>query len=101
LSSKEWDGAVVPARERQQQQHVDDHEGDEDDDSDEDDSIDIDYDGDQPMSASEAETDALADAFQDAKMARVLTSLPQPLTDESNFSIRYSRLTKKGCSRLW
>jgi hypothetical protein len=75
----------TPDRERQQQQQqVDDTDSNEDDDSDDDDSMDIDHDGDQPMSAAEAETDALADAFRDAKIARVFTILPQasPLTDE-------------------
>jgi hypothetical protein len=77
LSSKEGDVAVIPARKQQQQQQVDDDDSNEDDDCDDDDSMDIDHDGDQPMLAAEAKTDALADAFRDAKIAPVFTILPQ------------------------
>jgi hypothetical protein len=93
LPSKEGDGAVIPTRERQQQQQqVDDDDSNEDDDSDDDDSMDIDHDGDQPMSAAEAETDALADACRDAKIAPVFTILPQALPFDQRVKLFHSLL---------
>jgi len=77
LASKEGDGAVIPARERHQVQTEGDDDEDDDNDSD---SMDVDDDDQtRELSASEIETDALADSFRDPKMARVLTSIPQAI----------------------
>jgi len=74
LSSREGDRAVAVSRERRdiRRDHdfmdIDDEEADSDGD-------------DQQISASavDMETDALADAFADPKMARILTSIPQAI----------------------
>jgi hypothetical protein len=73
LSSREGDRAVVPSHERRES-HTDSDVMDIDDDDDDESDFE-----DQPISAAEAETDALADAFSDPKMARILTSIPQAL----------------------
>ena len=72
LSSREGDQAVTPSR-AGRGLHRDDDEMDLDD---EENDSDVE---DHQLSAVEAETDALADAFSDPKMARVLTSIPQAL----------------------
>lgn len=72
LSSRAGDRAVVPSRERQESQRDTDLMEVDGEDSD------SDFE-DQPMSTAEAESDALADAFSDPKMARVLTCIPQAL----------------------
>ena len=72
MSSREGDGAVIPSRERRSS----------DDDEAEPMDIDVDEedgDDDRQISRTEAEADALADSFSDAKMARVLTCIPQSL----------------------
>lgn len=92
LSSKEGDGAVIPAREQQARMHTD--QDDEHEDSDDDsDSMDLD-DGDQNMelSAADAETDALADSFRDPKMARVLTCIPQSIPFDRRVKLFHSLL---------
>lgn len=81
LSSKEGDGAVIPVRE--QQQLDDDDMEIEDDES---------IDDEPPISAAEAETDALADAFRDPKMARVLTYIPQALPFDRRVKLFHSLL---------
>jgi ubiquitin-protein ligase E3 C len=83
LSSKEGDGAVIPVRE-QQQEDDDDDMAIEDDESAEGPNIRI--------SAAEAETDALADAFRDPKMARILTCIPQALPFDRRVKLFHSLL---------
>jgi hypothetical protein len=86
LASREGDGAVIPNRDQQHQQDNDD----------DDDSMDVesDEDGveDMQVSTVEAETDALADSFQDPKMARVLTCIPQALPFERRVKLFHSLL---------
>ncbi len=72
LTYNDGGGAIIPTRERREA-----HSSNE--------SMDIDFEhdseeeGNRPMSATEVETNALADAFKDPKMARILTCIPQAL----------------------
>ena len=88
LASREGDGAVLPGRE-QSQMNNDADENDNDDDS-----MDTDDESGQnmPISAAEAETDALADSFSDPKMARVLTCIPQALPFDRRVKLFHSLL---------
>eukprot|EP00980_Cylindrotheca_fusiformis_P022067 scaffold8962_cov123-Cylindrotheca_fusiformis.AAC.3 len=81
LSSKEGDGAIIPVREQHQ---LEDHDMEIDEDSIEGEEMEI--------SATEAETDALADAFRDPKMARVLTCIPQALPFDRRVKLFHSLL---------
>ena len=87
MSSREGDGAVIPSRERRSSDDDEDYVEPMDIDGDEDDG-----DDDRQISRSEAEADALADSFRDAKMARVLTCIPQSLPFDRRVKLFHSLL---------
>lgn len=94
LSSREGDKAVVPTRQRQE-----DHINDDFMDIDQDDNLDEEEAVNRIPSPLEAETDALANAFHDPKMARILTCIPQALPFDQRVKL-FTSLLKADKSKM-
>ena len=95
LTSLVSDNAVVGANRRSSRRDAS-NSGDMDIDSatssDDDDDNDDDGTGDHPMTTAEMENEALADAFSDPKMARILTCIPQALPFDRRVRLFHSLL---------